>query len=365
MNRPPMRLGILTGGGDAPGLNAAIRAVVCAGATDGIACVGLEDGFDGLQHPGRARPLSIDRVDGIQRDGGTILGTTNQGNPLVRPGTTEAEAASYVTACRAAMHALGLRGLIAIGGDGTMRIADALQRRGVPVIGVPKTIDNDVAETDVTIGFDSAVAFATSAIDRLRSTAEAHHRPMVVEVMGRYVGWIALHAGLAGGADVVLLPELPFSFEAIAERVAARARAGEGDTIIVAAEGARPAGGTRTVAVPAEAGGHEERLGGIAERVAAAVRRLTGQEARFDVLGHLQRGGMPTSADRVVAARLGAFAVALAARGEFGVMAAVRGADLVSVPLARVAGATKAVPQDGDVSRAAAQMGISFGTDVP
>jgi phosphofructokinase-like protein len=354
------RLGILTGGGDAPGLNAVIRAVVKTAAPRGIACVGLADGFEGLLHPERARVLAWQDVTGIHRLGGTILGTTNRGAPHVRAGTTDAGGRAYLRRCVDGFLRLDLQGLIVVGGDGTLTIADALYGEGVPVVGVPKTIDNDISETDMTFGFDSAVTFATEAIDRLHVTAEAHHRVMVVEVMGRYAGWIALHAAIAGGADIVLIPEIPFSFDRIADRVRDRDRAGARCTIVVAAEGAYPARGSRSVAVTG-APGRDERLGGIAAAVAQAVEQRTQHETRYDVLGHLQRGGSPTGADRVLATRFGALSVELAHAGKFGVMAALRSSALIPVPLARVAGRTRLVPVDGELVRTARAIGMSFG----
>ena len=229
-------------------------------------------------------------MTGILRLGGTILGTTNRGNPFAYPVTTPEGSADYSTRCVDNIRALGLDALVVIGGDGTLTIAHEFHKRGVPIVGVPKTIDNDIVETTMTFGFDSAVAFATDAIDRLHTTAEAHHRVMVVEVMGRYAGWIALYAGLAGGADVVLIPEIPFNLEQVAERIRERDRWGARFSIVVAAEGATPIGGTRSLV--AEGTAHRlERLGGIAELVARDLERLTGKEARHVVLGHLQRGG--------------------------------------------------------------------------
>jgi 6-phosphofructokinase 1 len=354
------RIGILTGGGDAPGLNAVIRAAVRAAAPTGIECVGIADGFDGLLHPERARPLAWRDVSGIHRLGGTILGTTNRGSPLGNPGPLTADALAYARQCLDGFMQLDLHALLAIGGDGTLAIAHALYGQGMPVIGVPKTIDNDITETDMTFGFDSAVSFATDAIDRLHTTAEAHHRVMVVEVMGRYAGWIALHAAVAGGGDIVLIPEIPFLFDRVEARIRERDRAGATCSIVVAAEGARPCGEGRAV-VAAEAHGRLERLGGMAARVAEEIERRTSHETRFDVLGHLQRGGSPSSVDRVLATRFGAFAIDLARRGEFGVMAALQCNGLVAVPLARIAGRTRSVPLDDALVQTARSIGIAFG----
>jgi phosphofructokinase-like protein len=352
------RLGILTGGGDAPGLNAVIRAVVKSATFAGVECVGLEDGFDGLMHPARARPLGLRDVAGIHRLGGTILGTTNRGNPLGKP--PAAEAAAYATRCLENFRQLDLQALIAVGGDGTLAIAHALSRQGIPLVGVPKTIDNDITETATSFGFDSAVSFATDALDRLHATAEAHRRIMVVEVMGRYTGWIGLYAAIAGGADVALIPEMPFHYDRIVARVEERERCGARCSIVVASEGAFPAGGSRAVAAPADHGA-QERLGGIGQQVAAELQRLTGKEARYDVLGHLQRGGPPSSVDRVLATRFGVFAVELARRGEFGVMVALDSTRLAAVSLDLVVGRTRFVPIDGDLVRMAKAVGICFG----
>ena len=354
------RLGILTGGGDAPGLNAVIRAAVKAATHAGMECVGLEDGFDGLMHPERARCLTLRDVAGIHRLGGTILGTTNRGNPLATRPVPGVDPATYAARCKDNFRTLDLQGLIAVGGDGTLAIAHDFHGRGLPIIGVPKTIDNDLVETALTVGFDSAVACATDAIDRLHTTADAHHRVMVLEVMGRYTGWIGLYSGIAGGADIVLIPEIPFQFDKIAARIRERERLGARCSIVVAAEGACPAGGVRSVAAAATMG-QEERLGGIAERVASELRRLTGRDVRCDVLGHLQRGGPPTCGDRVAATRFGAFAVELAGRGEFGVMVALQPPDLVAVPLDRVVGRTHAIEVDSDLIRTARSIGICFG----
>ena len=244
---PVTRIGILTGGGDAPGLNAVIRAVVKAAATNGIESIGLEDSFDGLIDSGRSRPLTPRDVRGIMRLGGTILGTTNRGNPFAYPVATTDGIRDYSERCIEMFHKMGLGALIVIGGDGTLAIAHKFSLRGIPIVGVPKTIDNDIVGTTNCFGFDTAVDFATDAIDRLHTTAEAHHRIMVVEVMGRYAGWIALYAGVAGGADAILIPELPFDLAAVAERLLERDRSGARFSIVVAAEGAFPKGDRKSV----------------------------------------------------------------------------------------------------------------------
>jgi 6-phosphofructokinase 1 len=353
------RIGVLTGGGDAPGLNAVIRAVVKSAANAGIECRGIEDSFDGLIDPKRTRALTPRDVTGILRIGGTILGTTNRGNPFAYPAGADGTA-DYSGKCIETFHAMGLDALIVIGGDGTLAIAHEFHTRGVPLVGIPKTIDNDIVETSMTFGFDSAVAFATEAIDRLHTTAEAHHRVMVVEVMGRYAGWIALYSGLAGGADVVLMPEIPFDLERVAHHIRERERLGARFSIVVAAEGAYPAGGSRTV-VQEATGSRLERLGGVGERVAKDLERLTGKEARYVVLGHLQRGGPPSSYDRMLATRFGSFAVELLQQRQYGVMAALHAPDIVAVPLDRIVGRIRVVPADSDIVHAARSVGISFG----
>jgi len=360
MSQAVRRIGILTGGGDAPGLNAVIRAVVKSATNGGIECIGLEDSFDGLIFPERSRPLTPRDVTGILRFGGTILGTTNRGNPFAYPVTTGDGAADYSDRCVENFHKLGLDALVVIGGDGTLAIAYELQKRGVPMVGVPKTIDNDIVETTMTFGFDTAVSFATDAIDRLRATAEAHHRVMVVEVMGRYAGWIALHSGLAGGADVVLIPELPYDLALVAEHIKARERWGARFSIVVAAEGAYPAGGSRTVLTAATAD-RMEKLGGVGEGVARALEPLTDKECRHVVLGHLQRGGTPSSYDRVLATRFGNYAVELLQQGTFGVMTALHSPNVVAVPIENVVGRTRTVPPDSDIVRTAKHVGICFG----
>jgi 6-phosphofructokinase 1 len=292
MTHAVRRIGVLTGGGDAPGLNAVIRAVVKAATHAGIECVGLEDSFDGLIFPERSRVLTMKDVTGILRVGGTILGTTNRGNPFLYPIETADGPVDYSDRCIENFHKMGLDALVVIGGDGTLTIAWEFFKRGIPVIGVPKTIDNDIAETTMTFGFDTAVEFATNALDRLHTTAESHHRIMVAEVMGRYAGWIALYAGIGGGADVVLIPEIPFSLQKVAHRLRERELFGARFSIVVVAEGAHEIDGQRSI-VEAGTADRVERLGGIGEQVSRALEHLTGKETRHVVLGHLQRGGAP------------------------------------------------------------------------
>jgi phosphofructokinase-like protein len=354
------RIGILTGGGDAPGLNAVIRAVVKSACRRDIEVIGLEDSFDGLIEPNRWRKLTPADVVGILRIGGTILGTTNRGNPFAYPIATSGGTKDYSSRCVEMFHELTLDALVVIGGDGTLAIAHEFFKRGVPIVGVPKTIDNDICETTNTFGFDTAVSFATDAIDRLHTTAEAHHRVMVVEVMGRYAGWISLYAGVAGGADVILIPEIPYDPAKVAARIKARDAYGARFSIVVVAEGAKPVGGKVSV-IKEAAGEYVERLGGLGARVAAEIEQLTGKETRFVVLGHLQRGGAPTSFDRVLATRFGARAVELLVEGQFGTMVAFHPPDIVAVPLEKVVGRTRNVPLDFDAVRAARAMGISLG----
>lgn len=360
MALPARRIGVLTGGGDAPGLNAVIRAVVRSATTAGIECLGIEDSFDGLIFPGRTRRLDIGDVTGIHRFGGTILGTTNRGNPFAYPQKDSAEPVDYSARVVENFHSLGLSGLVVIGGDGTLAIAHDFQQLGVPVVGVPKTIDNDIVETSMTFGFDTAVAFATDAIDRLHATAHAHHRVMVVEVMGRYSGWIALYAAIAGGADAALIPEIPFDLSRVAAHVNARDMLGARSSIVVVAEGATPVGGERVVVAPTRPG-QTERLGGIAERVSRALEPMTDKESRHVVLGHLQRGGSPLAYDRVLATRFGSHAVGLVQRRQFGVMVALRGDRIVEVPLERVVGRARPIPLDSDMMLVARNMGMCLG----
>ncbi len=354
------KIGVLTGGGDAPGLNAVIRAVVKAACNANIEVIGLEDSFDGLLDPSRTRRLTPNDVTGILRLGGTILGTTNHGNPFEYPADTPDGKVDYSDRVVETFHKMDLDALVAIGGDGTLGIAHQFFLKGIPIVGVPKTIDNDIVGTTTCFGFDTAVSFAADAIDRLHSTAEAHKRVMVVEVMGRYAGWIALHAGVAGGADVILMPEIPYKLERVAEHVRQREKFGAKFSIVVVAEGAKPVGGS-TVVLEAARAGHVERLGGIGAHVATALEDMTGKEARYVVLGHLQRGGAPTAFDRVLATRLGGKAVELLRRGVYGKMVANHPPDMVPVPLADVVGRTRTVPLDYDLLTTARAIGISFG----
>jgi 6-phosphofructokinase 1 len=334
--------------------------VVKAAASCDCEVIGLEDSFDGLIEPDRWRKLTLRDVTGILRIGGTILGTANRGNPFAAQIATSAGMRDYSDRCVEVFHELTLDALVVIGGDGTLSIAHEFHKRGIPLVGVPKTIDNDIVETTNTFGFDTAVSFATDAIDRLHTTAEAHHRVMVVEVMGRNTGWIALYAGVAGGADVILIPEIPFDLEKVAARIRAREALGARFSIVVVAEGAKPVGGSVSI-VRAAQGEYVERLGGVAARITPALETLTGKEARTVVLGHLQRGGSPTSFDRILATRFGARAVELLMAGDFGKMVAFHPPDIVAVPLEKIVGRTRNVPLDFDVVRTARAMRISLG----
>src|SRR5687768_11998315 len=282
------KIGVLTGGGDAPGLNAVIRAVVKASYNAGVEVLGLEDSFDGLIYPEKQRPLTPRDVTGILRLGGTVLGTVNRGDPFAVPITTPLGTFDYADRVMDIFQKSGLDALVCIGGDGTLAISYEFYKKGIPLVGVPKTIDNDIVGTTSCFGFDTAVSFATDAIDRLHTTAEAHRRIMVVEVMGRYSGWIALHAGVAGGADVILIPEIDYDLDKVAQCVLDRDKWGARFSIVVIAEGARPKGGSVTLMQEAH-GSHAERLGGAGAVCARELEKRTKKESRYVILGHLQR----------------------------------------------------------------------------
>ena len=354
------KLGVLTGGGDAPGLNAVIRAVVKTSHNAGVAVVGLEESFDGLIYPEKSRPLTPRDVTGILRRGGTILGTVNRGNPFAEPITTQQGTFDYAERVLDMFHEARLDALVCIGGDGTLAISYEFHKKGVPLVGVPKTIDNDIVGTNSCFGFDTAVSFATEAIDRLHTTAESHRRIMVVEVMGRYAGWIALHAGVAGGADVILIPEIPYDLDKVAECIRERDTWGARFSIVVVAEGARSKDGSVSILEEAH-GGHVARLGGAGMACAKEIARRTGKETRFVVLGHLQRGGAPTAFDRTLATRFGGKAVELLLRGQFGKMVANHPPAIVTIPLEEVVGKTKTVPPHNDLLVTARALGVSFG----
>ncbi len=360
------RIAVMTGGGDAPGLNAVIRGVAkTAMATFGWEVVGVRDGGEGLLASQFLR-LGPDDIRGIAARGGTILGTTNRGNPFAYP-TSDDGATKLVDRSQEAVANLrrnGIDALVAIGGDGGLRIAHRLAQLGVKVIGVPKTIDNDLLATDLTFGFETAVQTATDALDKLETTAEAHHRVMVVEVMGRDAGWIALHSGIAGSANVILIPEIPFDLDLVAQFVQQRSARKKTYSIVVVAEGSRPVGEKPSYQEVDERAGIR-RLGGIAVKVGERIAQKTGLETRVTVLGHIQRGGSPTAADRVLATRYGVAAAHLAAEGKFDHMVALRGGAIIAVPLAEVTRGLKLVDPDGDLVRTARDLGVCFGDVVP
>ena len=358
-----MRIAINTGGGDAPGLNAVIRAVVLAALSRGWDTFGIRRGYRGLLTGEGVVPLGRDEVRGITHLGGTILGTTNRGNPFrwISEGAdgtdTEVDRSDELIA---AFWERGFDGLIAIGGDGSLHIAHRLWQKGLPIVGVPKTIDNDVFGTEQTFGFDTAVSTATEAIDKLHSTAESHDRVMVIELMGRDTGWIALHSGISATADVILIPEIPFDIDKVCDKIRLRESRGRRFSVVVVAEGAVPKGGTQ-VLVEDQKAGSAERLGGIGNQVAEAIAERTGKETRCLVLGHLQRGGTPTTFDRLLALRFGAAAVRAVARGDFGCMVGLTAQSIVHLPLDDVIGQTKRVPLDSDTVCTARELGINLG----
>lgn len=360
MARP---IGVLSGGGDAPGLNAVIRAVVkTATNVYDRPVVGFLDGMNGFLDPKMQQPLTPETVRGILHKGGTILGTASHGNPFLRQVVADGQMRmedvthEFVQACLA----LDMEGCVCIGGDGTLSLAYTLFQRDCPVVGVPKTIDNDLLHTDYTFGFNTAVLTATEAIDKLHTTAESHHRVMVLEVMGRNTGWIALQSGIAGGADVILIPEIPYDIEEVAETIRRRERSGSRFSIVVVAEGATPVGGEQ-VFRPSGDELTTPRLGGIGNRVADDIARLTGYETRTTVLGHLQRGGTPTPTDRVMATRFGVAAVDYIMRGRLGVVTTLRGTEVAPMPLKDCVHAQKLVDPEGQLVRCARSLGISVG----
>jgi ATP-dependent phosphofructokinase / diphosphate-dependent phosphofructokinase len=356
------RIGVVTGGGDCPGLNAVIRAVAKASAKRGWECIGVLGGYEGLLEPRRTLPLDYQTLSGLLPRGGTILGTANRGIFSAKVGHAENRMLpkELFDAVKAGMDALGLVALVCIGGDGTLSGAQQMFEHGIPVVGVPKTIDNDLEGTLFTFGFDSAVTCATDALDRLHTTAESHNRVMVLEVMGRYAGWIALYAGVAGGADVILIPEIPFSYQCICAKVREREGLGKKFTIIIVAEGVRERDG-EFVTSAADAKIGEARLGGIGAVVRAEVEKRTGKESRVCVLGHLQRGGSPTTFDRALCSMFGATAVELIAAGDFGKMVAFTGPQIGAIKISDAIGSVKTVNPDGNLVRTARALGICFG----
>ncbi|MEQ1859829.1 MAG: ATP-dependent 6-phosphofructokinase [Chthoniobacteraceae bacterium] len=354
------RIGVLTSGGDCPGLNAVIRGVVRAASNRHWEVLGFHDGFEGLLPPANYEVLDVKRCAGIMQLGGTILGTTNRGHFVAKVG----EGASaripedIIERAKATLQQLGVGALIAIGGDGSLTTALQLQEAGIPMIGVPKTIDNDLEATATSFGFDSAVAFVSDALDRLHTTASSHKRVMVIEVMGRHSGWIALYGGLAGGADIILIPELPFDYEKIAEAVRKRESEGCLSTLVVVAEGAHTHDRGELYR---KAGSGEYKLGGIGEQVANEIAARTGKETRCCVLGHLQRGGDPTTLDRILGTRFGVHAVELIAEGRFGEMVSYQNYQVLGVPISHAVHRIKRVQPDNQMVATGRAVGITFG----
>jgi 6-phosphofructokinase 1 len=362
MSDPIRRIAVNTGGGDAPGLNAVIRSVVLAAEGRGWDVLGIRRGYSGLLDTTKIVQLDADAVRGITHIGGTILGTTNKGDPFAFPVTLPGHPTELVDRSDEVVEnfkRLRIDALIAIGGDGSMRIASRFAAKGIPIIGVPKTIDNDLTGTVATFGFDTAVSVATDAIDRLHSTAEAHERVMVVEVMGRYAGWIALHSGVAATADAILIPEIPFDIDRVCDKITDREARGRRFSIVVVAEGATPVGGS--MVIKGEEIGREVLLGGIGAQIAAQIQQRTGKETRTVVLGHIQRGGRPTTFDRLLALRFGAAAVRLVEQGTFNHMVALDPPVVLAVPLDVATSRMKTVPVDSDTVLTARDLGISFG----
>jgi ATP-dependent phosphofructokinase / diphosphate-dependent phosphofructokinase len=358
------KIGMLTGGGDCPGLNAVIRAAAKTAILEhGCEVIGFEDGFDGLVH-NKWRPLTFLDVSGILTEGGTVLGTNNRADPFRYPIEKDDGSVEYQDLSKQAAEnfkSTGCDALIVIGGDGTLTIANNLTPLGVPCVGVPKTIDNDVYGTDRTFGFDSAMSCATDALDRLQSTAQAHHRVMVLEVMGRNAGWIALASGVAGGSDIILIPEIPYSMDVITKYLLNRVKAGKRFSIIVVAEGAKPVDGDVVVMRRVADAAEPIRLGGIGFKLQQEIEDATGIETRATILGHLQRGGSPSPLDRVLATRLGHEAANLAMREQYGCMVGLRGTEIVPFPIKELAGKQRCVNPDHHLVHAARSIGTCFG----
>jgi phosphofructokinase-like protein len=354
------RIGVLTSGGDCPGLNAVLRGVVLAAEKFGWEVVGFRDGFEGLLPPGNHVILDRRSTDGIMALGGTIIGTTNRGHFVAKVGAGDRAvvASEVIENARKVLDGLNVKALIIVGGDGSMTTALQLQEAGINCIGVPKTIDNDLEATAMTFGFDSAVDVVMDALDRLHTTATSHKRVMVVEVMGRHAGWIALHGGIAGGADIILIPEIPFDYDKIADAIKARDAAGDLGSLVVVAEGAKPKDGQQ---VKRDMQDGEFRLGGIGDLVAREIAKRTGKETRSCVLGHLQRGGAPTTLDRILGTRFGVKAVQLANEGHFGSMVSYQNYQVRHVPIADAVNRLRLVPPNGEMVQTARDVEISFG----
>lgn len=359
------RIGILTSGGDCPGLNAVIRGVVKSAVQLDYEVLGFLKGYEGLLEPPQFIPLDKKNTTGILHQGGTILGSTNKGRFGITTGVADrrALAPELIAVVRETIDRLNMRAIVCVGGDGSLAIAQALHEQSIPVVGVPKTIDNDLSATAYTFGFDSAVDCATDALDRLHTTAASHDRIMVLEVMGRHAGWIALHAGIAGGGDVILIPEIQWTFEHVCDKVRARDREGKLFTLVVVAEGACLPGGK--LVIQEEVKGGQARLGGIGEIVACELQARLNRDTRVVVLGHLQRGGAPTTFDRVLATQFGAHAVRLVHHGRFGEMICFEPPHIDSVPIVEAIRRVSVVDPHGSAVIAARALGISFGDQSP
>lgn len=358
------QIGVLTGGGDCPGLNAVIRAITKCGIIEyGLEIVGFIDGYRGLVENDFI-PLDLNIVSGISHTGGSILGCSNRDNPFAFNSYRQGQLQQTDESQRAItnMEHLGLDGLIVIGGDGSLSIANNFDKLGIKVVGVPKTIDNDLSATDVTFGFNTAVSTASDALDKLHTTAESHHRVMILEVMGRYAGWIALHAGISGSADVILIPEIPYHIDSVISKITERYRKGKKFSIIVVAEGAVPVGGEMVVQNYVPTSHDPIRLGGIGQKLAEELAsRLKEIEIRVTVLGHLQRGGSPVPFDRVLATRYGVAAVEAFMEGKFGTMVSLKGTEITTVPLEEAISVIRKVDPQGSIIRASKAVGINFG----
>ena len=367
MKRQTRRIGVLTGGGDCPGLNAVLRAIVRTAQNDyDMEVIGFSDGYEGLIE-NRFRVLGSKDVSGILSQGGTILGTSNRADPFKYPVMQGDEEFVYLDRSQQGVlnyESLGLDALIAIGGDGTMAASAGMAAKGLQIVGVPKTIDNDLMGTDVTFGFDTALQIATDAIDRIHTTAQSHHRVMLVEVMGRYAGWIALGAGLTGGGDIILIPEIPYDISAICDAIRRRNAQGKTFSIVVVGEGAHPMGGQMHVSRTVKNSPDAIRLGGVSHRIAAQLEALTHIECRVTILGHLLRGGSPSAHDRMLAMRFGIEAVHLVANGNTGRMVSLRGNEITSIPISEVAGKQRKVTPDHPWIKAANSLGICLGAPV-
>lgn len=356
------RLGILTGGGDAPGLNAVIRAVAKVTEAEGVELYGFLEGYSGLIR-GNYIKMGKRDISGLLHKGGTILGSNNRDNPFNFP-VKEGDNVVYKDMSEVALENLDklhIDRLVVIGGDGSLAIARELTQKGAKIIGVPKTIDNDLQGTDQTFGFDTAVNTATEALDKLHTTAESHHRVMVLELMGRYAGWIALYSGVAGGADVILIPEIPWKMEKVAEKIYSRQREGKPFSIIVVAEGAKTPEGEEVVRETIKGSGDPVRLGGISYRIAGMVEKTTGFESRATILGHIQRGGSPSPFDRILATRYGEAAGTMALKGEYGRMVSLKNGIITSIAFEDIPQGIRTVPPDHQLIKAARSTGISFG----